>query len=311
MPAPKYPKNSRPCLIVGSVAIDRVATPFAQSDHILGGAASYAAIAASYFAPTRMVGAVGGDFPKAFLNRFKKHGIDTAGLQIDQAGKTFYWSGQYHENFAGRTTLEIQLNVFEKFSPLLPETYQETPYVMLGAIQPGLQHHVLDQLTAKRAFVLADTFDLWIKTTRADFDRLLPRIDLLVINEDESRLLTGESSLIVAGRKLRKMGPRIVVLKKGEHGSLLFHPEGFFALPAYPVTKFVDPTGAGDSYAGALIGYLASVNRSDLPALKKAVAYATASASLTVESFSVDRLSKAGRATVDARYRELEKMTRF
>lgn len=300
-----------PCLIVGSVAIDRVATPTAQSDNILGGAASYASIAASYFTPTRLVGVVGGDFPKAFLNRFKKHGIDTAGLQVDKQAKTFFWSGQYHENFTGRSTIEIQLNAFEKFSPTLPETYRESPYVMLGAIQPSLQHHVLDQLVKKNAFILADTFDLWIKTTRDDFDRLLPRVDLLVINEDESRLLTGETSLILAGRKLRKMGPRIVVLKKGEHGSLLFHPEGFFAIPAYPVTKFIDPTGAGDSYAGALIGYLASVNRTDLAALKKAVAYATACASLTVESFSVNRLSSGGRKTVDGRYRELSQYTRF
>lgn len=311
MSVPKYSKASRPCLIVGSVAIDRVATPFAQSDNILGGAASYASIAASYFAPTRIVGAVGGDFPKPFLKRFSKHGIDTTGLQIEREGKTFFWSGKYHENFAGRDTLEIQLNVFEKFSPTLPALYRETPYVMLGAIQPALQHHVVDQLKGKNAFILADTFDLWIKTTREDLDRLLPRIDLFVINEDESKLLTGETNLILAGRKLRKMGPRMVVLKKGEHGSLLFHPEGFFAIPAYPVTKFVDPTGAGDSYAGALIGYLASVNRTDLAALKKAVAYATACASLTVESFSVNRLSSGGRATVNARYKELEQMTRF
>lgn len=311
MSASTYPKSSRPCLIVGSVAIDRVATPFAQSDNILGGAASYASIAASYFAPTRLVGAVGGDFPKPFLKRFDKHGIDTTGLQVEKDGKTFYWSGKYHENFAGRDTLEIQLNVFEKFSPTLPDLYRETPYVMLGAIQPALQHRVVDQLKGKNAFILADTFDLWIKTTREDLDRLLPRVDLLVINEDESKLLTGETSLILAGRKLRKMGPRIVVLKKGEHGSLLFHPEGFFAIPAYPVTKFVDPTGAGDSYAGALIGYLASVNRTDLPALKKAVAYATACASLTVESFSVNRLSAGGRKTIDSRYKELEQMTRF
>jgi sugar/nucleoside kinase (ribokinase family) len=306
-----YPKSAKPALVVGSVAIDRVATPFAQSDNILGGAASYASIAASYFAPTRLAGAVGLDFPKAFLNRFKKHGIDTTGLQIDPKEKTFFWSGKYHENFAGRDTLEIQLNVFEKFSPTLPEAYRATPYVMLGAIQPSLQHHVVDQLTNKKAFILADTFDLWIKTTRPEFDRLLPRVDLLVINEDESFLLTGERNLIIAGQKLRKMGPRIVVLKKGEHGSLLFHPDGFFAIPAYPVTKFVDPTGAGDSYAGALIGYLASVNRTDLPALKKAVAYATACASLTVESFSVNRLSAGGRRTVDQRLKALEQMTRF
>ena len=306
-----YARSAKPCLVVGSVAIDRVATPTAQSEHLLGGAASYASIAASYFAPTRIVGIVGADFPKKFTQLFRKHGIDTSGLQVDITGKTFFWSGKYHENFSGRDTLEIQLNVFEKFSPTLPETYRESPYVMLGAIQPSLQHHVIDQLTNKKAFILADTFDLWIKTAREDFDRILRRVDMLVINEHEAFLMTGERNLIVAGRQLRKMGPRIIVLKKGEHGSLLFHPEGFFAIPAYPVTKFVDPTGAGDSYAGAIIGYLASVNRTDLAALKRAVAFATACASLTVESFSVTRLSAGGRRTIDGRLKEIVGFTRF
>jgi sugar/nucleoside kinase (ribokinase family) len=302
----------RPALIIGSVAIDRVATPFAQSDNLLGGAASYAAIAASYFTPTRMVGIIGADFPKAFLARYRKHRIDLAGLQTDPHGKTFYWSGRYREHFEGRDTLEIQLNVFEKFSPVLPPAYRDTPFVMLGAIQPSLQNHVLDQLAGPRKpFILADTFDLWIHTARAELDRLLKRIDLFVINEEEALLLTGERNPILAGRRLRKMGPRMVVIKKGGHGSLLFHPDGYFAVSAYPVTKFVDPTGAGDSYAGALIGYLASVNRTDFGALKKAVAYATAVSSLTVESFSVNRLSSAGRKTIDARYRELVKITRF
>ena len=310
----RYPKKAKNALIIGSVAIDRVATPFAQSDNILGGAASYAAIAASYFAPTRLVGAVGADFPKPFWNRLKKHGIDLSGLQIDPLGKTFYWSGRYHENFAGRDTLEIQLNVFEKFSPVLPDAYRDTPFVMLGAIQPSLQNHVVDQLVTKgknRPFILADTFDLWIHTTKPDLERLLARIDLFVINEDESLLLTGERNLLLAVKRLHKMGPRIVVIKKGAHGSLLFHPNGYFAISAYPVTKFIDPTGAGDSYAGAIVGYLASVNRTDFAALKKAVAYATAVSSLTVESFSVDRLSTGGRKTIDARVKELERMTRF
>jgi sugar/nucleoside kinase (ribokinase family) len=302
----------RPALIIGSVAIDRVATPFAQSDNILGGAASYAAIAASYFTPTRMVGIVGGDFPKSFLARYRRHGIDLAGLQVDPAGKTFFWSGRYRDHFAGRDTLEIQLNVFENFSPILPPAYRDSPFVMLGAIQPALQNHVIDQLAgARRPFILADTFDLWIHTTKPDLERLLRRIDLFVINEDESLLLTGERNPVLAGRHLMRMGPRTIVIKKGAHGSLLFHRDGYFAISAYPVTKFVDPTGAGDSYAGAMIGYLASVNRTDFAALKKAVAYATAVASLTVESFSVNRLSSAGRRTIDARYRELVKITRF
>ncbi len=307
------PSSPSPALVIGSIGIDRVATPFAEAGNLLGGAASYAAIASSYFAPTRLVGVVGGDFPAAFLRRYKKHGLDLTGLQIEPQGKTFAWSGKYREHFAGRDTLEIQLNVFEKFYPTLPAAYRDSPFVMLGAIQPALQHHVLDQLPqgANRPFVLADTFDLWIHTTKADLLRLLKRIDLFVINEDESLLLTGERNLVLAGRHLRKMGPRIVVIKKGAHGSLLFHPGGYFAMSAYPVTKFVDPTGAGDSYAGALIGSLAAANRTDFTALKKAVAYATAVSSLTVESFSVNRLSGAGRATIDRRYRELVAMTRL
>jgi sugar/nucleoside kinase (ribokinase family) len=309
-----YPKSAQPALIIGSVAIDRVATPFAQSDNIMGGAASYASIAASYFAPTRLVGAIGGDFPKAFLKHFAKHQINLDGLQVDQEGKTFFWSGKYREHFAGRDTLEVQLNCFEKFSPTLPEAYRSSPFIMLGAIMPALQNHVIDQLPkkgAKKPFILADTFDLWINTTKPELERLLKRIDLFVINEDESLMLTGERNLVLAGKHLRKMGPRIVVIKKGAHGSLLFHPDGYFSMSAYPVTKFIDPTGAGDSYAGAMIGYLASVNRTDFATLKKAVAYATAVSSLTVESFSVNRLSSAGRATIDARFKELVAITQF
>ena len=305
-----YPRAAQSALVIGSVAIDRVATLSAQSGDVLGGAASYAAIAASYFAPTRLLGVVGGDFPRAFVNRFKRHGIDLEGLKIDAQGKTFLWSGRYAENFNRCETLEIQLNVFETFSPILPPAYRTIRYVMLGAITPSLQHVVMDQVP-EGAFVLADTRDLWINIRRGDLDRLLPRVDLFTLNEDEAELLAGEKNLVVAGRKIRQMGPRIVIVKKGSHGSLLFHPDGFFALPAYPVTRLTDPTGAGDSYAGALIGYLASVNRTDFASLKKAIAYATACASLTVESFGVNRLSAGGRRAIDARYRELERMTRF
>ena len=305
-----HPRTAKPALIIGSVAIDRVATPSAESGEILGGAASYAAIAASYFAPTQLVGIVGRDFSRRFIDRLRRHRIDLSGLQIDPGGKTFYWSGRYAENFNRCETLEIRLNVFETFSPSLPPAYRDTRYVMLGNITPALQHRVMDQVP-RGAFVLADTRDLWINIARADLARLLPRVNLLTVNEDEAELLAGEKNLILAGRKIRRMGPRIVIIKKGSHGSLLFHPDGLFALPAYPVTRLTDPTGAGDSYAGALVGYLASVDRTDFAALKKAVAYATACASLTVESFSVDRLSAGGRRAIDARYRELERLTRF
>ena len=311
-PPEAYPLTAKPALVVGSVAIDSVATPEAQSENILGGAASYAAIAASYFAPTRLVGVVGADFPRAFINRYRRHGIDLSGLQVDPAGQTFYWSGRYRENFMGRDTVEVRLNVLGTFSPVLPPSYREGGFVMLGAIQPTVQGLVLDQFPGPgRPFVVADTFDLWINTARPELERLLKRVDLFVINEDESLMLTGERNLVRAVNLLRSMGPKSVVIKKGPHGSSLFHKDGYFAISAYPVPRLIDPTGAGDSYAGALIGYLASVNRTDFAALRKAVAYATAVSSLTVESFSVNRLSSAGRRTIDARFRELQAMARF
>lgn len=308
-----YPPAAQTALIIGSVAIDKVATPEAQSDRILGGAASYAAIAASYFAPTRMVGIVGSDFPAEYLAKYRSHGIDLEGLQIDQTGKTFFWSGRYKENFSGRETQELQLNVFEKFKPTLPKAYTSSPFVMLGAIMPSLQLEVLDQLdrSGRKPFVLADTFDHWILSTRKELDAVMRQVDMVVFNEEESLLLTQERNLVKAGAMIRAMGPEIVVIKKGGNGAALFHPEGYFTLPAYPIDKLVDPTGAGDSFAGALTGYMAANNSNSFATLKKAMAFATATASLTVESFSVDRLSEAGRRTIDERYKALVEITRF
>lgn len=308
-----YPLSAKYALIVGSVAIDKVATPEAQSDSILGGAASYASIAASYFAPTRMVGIVGKDFPDSFIQEYRKHNIDLDGLQIDQEGKTFFWSGKYREHFEGRDTQELQLNVFEKFSPTLPVAYRSSSYVMLGAIMPQLQLHVIEQmhLRPRKPFFLADTFDHWILSAREEVNKVLRKVDMLVVNEEEAQLLTGERNPILAGPLLRKMGPQIVVIKKGANGSVLFHAAGLFSIPAFPISKLVDPTGAGDSFAGAITGYLAATNRTDFSSLKKAVAFATAVSSLTVESFSVERLSSAGKAVIDQRYRTLINMTRF
>jgi len=308
-----YPLSAKYALVIGSVAIDNVGTPAAQSGDVLGGAASYASIASSYFAPTRLVGIVGADFPEEHLARFRRHSIDLDGLVVDRQGKTFFWAGKYRENFESRDTLETRLNVFEKFAPELPSAYRSSPYVMLGAIQPSLQLHVMDQLLQRprKPFVLADTFQLWIDHARPDLEKVLKRVDMIVINEDEARELTGERSVIRAGAALRKAGTPIVCIKKGSNGATLFHNAGYFAIPAYPISELADPTGAGDSFAGAIIGYLASVNRSDFAALKKALAFATAVASLTVESFSVNRLSDAGRAEIDQRYRAMINTTRF
>jgi cytidine kinase len=303
------PVSAQPVLVVGSVAFDAIKTPHTESGRILGGSATYAAIAASYFAPVQLVGVVGTDFGEGELARLRRHGIDLAGLQIDRSGETFFWSGVYGENFASRTTLETRLNVFANFNPTLPPAYRTAPFALLGNIQPSLQAVVLDQL-APGAFTVADTMNLWIDLTRPELLALLPRVDLFILNDEEAQQLTGEPNIFVAGPKLRSMGPRIVLIKKGAHGAVLFHPAGLFALPVYPVTKVEDPTGAGDSFAGALVGCLAAAGKTDFATLRRAMAYATVTASLTVEALGVDRLENAGRALIDQRFEELVRITR-
>jgi cytidine kinase len=299
-----------PVLVVGSIAFDNIFTPQEEARMLLGGSASYAAIASSYFAPTRLVGVVGHDFSDDYVDRFSSRGIDLEGLQRDTSGKTFFWAGRYEENFSRCTTLEIDLNVFAGFQPHLPDSYRRSPFVVLGNIQPDLQIHVLDQLQ-ETAFVVADTRDLWIEVARPKLLELLPRLHMLLLNDSEARLLTGESNLIRAGEAIRKMGPEMVVIKKGEHGSLLFRADGLFAFPAFPVTDLNDTTGAGDSYLGALVGYLASRNKTDHATLKHAIAYATATASLTVEAFGCRKLESAGRPTIDQRYQRLLEIARI
>lgn len=294
-------------LVVGSVAFDAIKTPAAESGRILGGSATYAGIAASYFAPTRLVGVVGKDFGEENIKRLEQKGIDLQGLQVDTSGDTFFWSGVYGENFASRTTLETQLNVFANFQPTIPTDYKATPFVLLGNIQPSLQAMVLDQLEPG-AFVAADTMNLWIDIAKQDLLNLLPRIDMLILNDEESEQLTGQPNIFEAGEELQKLGPRVVLIKKGQHGAVLFHPEGLFALPVYPVRKVQDPTGAGDSFAGALVGFLASKGNSDFATIKQAAGYATVTASLTVEALGVDGLENADREAIDVRYAKLAQM---
>jgi sugar/nucleoside kinase (ribokinase family) len=310
MTAPEPSPAARPVLVVGSVAFDAIRTPAADSGRILGGSATYAALAASNFAPTRLVGVVGTDFGEAEFARLRRRGIDLAGLQTDPSGKTFFWSGVYGENFASRTTLETQLNVFARFRPALPAAWRDTPFALLGNIQPALQAMVLDQL-APGAFSVVDTMNLWISTARAELLALLPRVDLFILNDEEAHQLTGEPNVFNAGPRLRALGPPIVLVKKGPHGAVLFHPDGLFSIPAYPVTRVEDPTGAGDSFAGALVGHLAATGRTDFATLRRAVAYATVTASLTVEALGVDRLEAADRAAIDRRFAELVETTRI
>ncbi len=297
-------------LVVGSVAYDDIITPRASGERILGGSASYGSLAASYFAPTRLVGVVGHDFAPHDLARLRARDIDLEGLQVDQTGPTFHWKGRYHENFNRRDTLEIHLNVFERFRPQLPEAYKHSEYALLGNIHPSLQLHVRSAL-GKNVFAAADTIDLWIKTTHDELLALLRELDLFVINDTEAEMLTEEPNIIRAGHALRAKGPRIVIIKKGSHGAYLFHPDGLFALPAYPVVELHDPTGAGDSFAGALLGALAIQTGAGKPAkptfkqIKEAMVFATVVASLTVEAFSCDRLESAGVAEIQKRAEEL------
>jgi sugar/nucleoside kinase (ribokinase family) len=298
----------QPVLVVGSVGYDDIETPMEKDTRILGGSASYACLASSYFAPTRMVAVVGNDFEQTDRDRLSAHGIDTTGLQTDESGPTFTWAGKYLEDFNQRETLDIQLNVFEKFKPILPPGHKDSRYVLLGNIHPGLQAHVLDQLEAADTFVAVDTIDLWITIEKPAFLDLLKRIDLLAINDSEAELLTGESNIIKSGAALRALGPDKVIIKKGAHGAYFFYEGGLFALPAYPVEELRDPTGAGDTFLGAVMGTLAALDQTDIPTIKKALLYGTAVASLTVEAFSCNRLESGGAKTISARVEELRKM---
>lgn len=293
-------------LVVGSIGIDTVATPMERRVEVLGGSASFACVASSFFVPTAMVGVVGTDFPETYMNLYRRTGIDLRGLQI-KAGKTFRWSGEYEENMDHRKTLSTDLNVFESFSPEIPDAYRDIPFLFLGNIQPALQLHVMDQMR-KPAFVMVDTMDLWINIARDDLLRVIARVDLLTVNDSEARLLTGAPTLLRAAKELLQMGPRYVLIKKGEHGSILFSNDSVFILPAYLLETVADPTGAGDTFAGAFMGALAEMNTTDERSLRKAMLYGSVVASFGVEDFSLDRLERLSREEITIRADRLRAM---
>ena len=296
-------------LIVGSTALDSIKTPKAENPRLLGGSASHAAVAASFFAPVRLIGVVGEDFPKRYLQLYRKHGLDLVGLQI-KPGKTFHWAGEYEANMNRRRTLSTELGVFETFSPELPPAFRDTPFVLLANIAPALQSHVLDQMRRPK-FVAADTMDLWLNIALKDLLSLLKRVDLFILNDGEAQQLVQEDNVIAALPKLHRLGPRYVIIKKGEHGSILSSPQGMFIAPAYPLKKLVDPTGAGDSFAGGLMGYLASAKGSVDANLRRAMVYGSVTASFCCEGFGLNRTTKVTRAAIEARVKELEKLTKF
>jgi sugar/nucleoside kinase (ribokinase family) len=280
-----------PVLVVGSIALDNIKTPTAEHRHLLGGSASYAAVAASFYGPVNLVGVIGHDFPPQHRELFASRKIDLTGLEVAD-GETFTWTGEYEVNMNNRKTLAIALNVFEKFQPKLPESYRDTPYVLLGNIAPSLQRMVCEQVR-KRKFVVADTMDLWIGMAHADLLDLLKRVDMLILNDSEARQLVEEDNVIRAGKKIATLGPRWVAVKKGEHGCLLFGREGeFFSTGAFPLESIKDPTGAGDCFAGGVIGHLAKMDDISFKNLKEALIQGTLVASFCCEEFSLRRLEK-------------------
>ena len=296
-------------VVVGSIALDTLETPLGRATDVLGGAASYFAIAASFFAPVRMVGIVGEDFPRHELDWFGSRGIDLAGVEV-RPGRSLRWTGRYHEDMNMRDTLAFEANVFEAFAPELPEAYRDAPFVFLANIAPALQARVLEQMRAPR-LVGADTMNLWIETTRDELHGLLRRVPLLMLNDEEARLLSGERNMVRAARRILALGPESVMIKRGEYGVLYFSGETVFAVPAYPLEEVFDPTGAGDSFAGGVMGYLAHSGDLSPAGLRRAIVYGSVLASFAVEAFGLDRLRRLGRDEIERRYRQFVSLTAF
>ena len=296
-------------LIVGSTALDSIKTPKAENPRLLGGSASHAAVAASFFSPVKMVGVVGDDFPKRYLELYRRHKIDLEGLQI-LPGKTFHWSGEYEVNMNNRRTLLTELGVFETFVPTLPNLHQKSQFVLLANIAPSLQQHVLNQMQRPK-FVAADTMDLWLNIALPDLLKLIKRLDAFILNDSEAHQLTREDNVFAALKKIHKLGPKYVIIKKGSHGSILSGPRGFFICPAYPLHTIVDPTGAGDSFVGGLMGYLATAQGSIDENIRRAMIYGSVVASFCCEGFGVMRTTRITKAQIEQRVKELSRLTRF
>lgn len=288
--------------VVGSVAFDKITTPFASSDKIVGGAATYISLAASYFSKkTNLVSVVGGDFPKEFLETLKSRNISLEGLQILEDKKSFFWEGKYHFDMNSRDTLDTQLNVLGDFNPVLPDSYKNCDFLMLGNLAPAVQLSVIEQLTVRPKLVVLDTMNFWMDSAMEDLKKVLTKIDVLAINDEEARQLSGEYSLVRGARKILEMGPKYLVIKKGENGALLMDKKNMFYAPALPLEDVMDPTGAGDTFAGGFIGYLANSRDLSFDNMKRAVIIGSAMASFTVEKFGTERLLTVTEEDIDNR----------
>ena len=298
-------------LIVGTVAFDAIETPFGKTDKILGGAGTYIGLSASNFnVDSAVVSVVGDDFPQDYLDLMKNHNINIEGIEMVKGGKTFFWSGKYHNDLNTRDTLDTQLNVLANFNPVVPESFKDSEYVMLGNLHPMVQLSVLEQIESPKLVVL-DTMNFWMDNSLEDLKKVIAKVDVITINDEEARQLSGEYSLVKAAREISKMGPEYVVIKKGEHGALLFQKENIFFAPALPLEEVFDPTGAGDTFAGGFIGYLAKTNDISFENMKNAIIYGSNLASFCVEKFGTERMQHLTSEEIENRLQEFQKLTKF
>ena len=296
-------------LIVGTVAFDAIETPFGKTEKIIGGAATYIGLSSSFFSKNlKLVSVVGEDFPKSAINMLEKHNVCTKGLQIKKGEKTFFWSGRYHKDMNTRDTLETQLNVLENFDPIIPKEYQNSEYLMLGNLMPAVQKKVLSQMKKRPKLVVLDTMNFWMDHFLEDLKTSLTDVDVLTINDEEARQLSGEHSLVKAAKVILQMGPKYLIIKKGEHGALLFNHKKVFFTPALPLEDVLDPTGAGDSFAGGFIGYLEKTDDTSFENMKKAVVYASVMASFTVEEFGTKKLQEIKKQHISSRIKNITEL---
>ncbi|MBK0404961.1 sugar kinase [Adhaeribacter sp. BT258] len=299
-------------LVVGSVAFDALETPFGKTDKIIGGAATYISICSSYFTkPVNLVAVVGGDFPKEDIKMLEERGVNTEGLQIKEDEKSFFWSGRYFNDMNSRETLVTELNVLGTFDPIVPESYQNCEYLMLGNLAPQVQKTVIERLKNRPKLIVMDTMNFWMDIALPELLETIALVDVLSINDEEARQLSGEYSLVKAAKKIMNMGPKFLIIKKGEHGALLFHGEKVFFAPALPLEDVFDPTGAGDTFAGGFIGYLASTNDISFENMKRAVIHGSAMASFCVEKFGAERMLDLDGAEVEARVQQFVELVNF
>ncbi|MFP5078955.1 PfkB family carbohydrate kinase [Pedobacter sp. JCM 36344] len=299
-------------IIIGTVAFDAIETPFGKTDKIVGGAATYASLAASYFYnKVKIVGVIGDDFQQENVDKFTQHGIDTEGLQVKEGEKSFFWSGKYHNDMNSRDTLVTELNVLENFDPIIPESYQDCEYLLLGNLTPLIQQTVISRLKNRPKLIVLDTMNFWMDIMMEDLLETIKLVDVLTINDAEARQLSGEYSLVKAAKKILQMGPKYLIIKKGEHGALLFHEDKIFSAPALPLADVFDPTGAGDAFAGGFIGYLAKIGTINFNNMKNAIIYGSALASFCVEQFGTEKILNLKDEEVAARVQEFVNLSSF